>query len=167
MRRFPVVMLAVSAVAVAACKKNAPAGGESTGAAVAPAAASVEAPPPGGPITVNVSCDTLRGVGATVHPWRVHTGGEPQLTWNIVPNAQDIPTTLDAVPGMPWAFPQDTSYQSTNNGITAQIRSSLIDSLIASAGPDRHYSFTTFYRLTMICPTGITIVIDPEVIVDD
>jgi hypothetical protein len=162
MRRFPVVLPAMLAVAVVACNKKAPVGGEAT----VVVADSAVAPPPGGPITVNVSCDTLRGVGATIHPWRVHTGGATQLTWNIVPNAQDIPTTLDSVPGRPWAF-QDAPYQSSGNSITAQIRSALIDSLRASAGPDGHYSFATYYRLTLVCPSGVTIVIDPEVIVDD
>lgn len=162
MRRFMVVMLTVSAVAVTACNRGAPPGEQTPEAAATPAVtpAATVAPPPGGPITVNAFCnDSGPGIGARVHPWRVHTGGATQLTWNIVPvpGGQTMPATLDSVPQKHWAF-QGTSIPSSQNTIVAQIK----PDEIASTEPD-----TTYYKLTLICTaTNDTIVVDPIVIVD-
>ena len=153
MRRFSVVVLAVSAVAVAACHRATPnAGGGSEEAG---------GPPPGPAIAnVHVFCDdgTGPGTGATINPWQVHTRGARQVTFNIrsTPGNQTIRTTLDTIPGRPWAF-QDSSYQSGDTTFMAPIGASM-------GGSEE--GDTTYYKLTLVCPTGTTIVIDPIVIVD-
>jgi hypothetical protein len=141
MRRFSVVLLAVSAVAVTACN---PGGLGSS--------ASVERV---GPVNVHVFCDDAKGpgIGARINPWRVHTHGATTVVFNInpTPGSLTVPTTLDSVPGKAWAFqaPSDTS---SNNTITAQVNT-------AQSGP-------TYYRLTLVCPAD-TIIVDPIVIVDE
>ena len=162
MRRFPVVFLAVCASAVAACNI----GGTNAGGG-----AQEEGGPPPGPATANVHvfCNdtTGPGIGARIGPWQVHTRGARQVTFNIrpTPGKDTIRTTLDSVLAKSWAF-QDSSYQSSDTTFTAQIATALIDSLTAAASRGTEYSDTTYYRLTLVCPTGTTIAIDPIVIVD-
>lgn len=140
MRRFPMVFLAISAVAATACTS--------------------EGGPPPGPATVNVHvfCDdaTGPGIGARVNPWRAHTRGARQVTFNIrpTPGTETVTVKLDSVPGRLWAF-QDTTYQPRDTSFAAPVSASMIGD-----------EFLTYYRLTLRCQND-TIVIDPIVIVDE
>jgi len=141
MRRFMVVLLALSAVAVAACGPTSPG-----------SSASVQRV---GPVNVHVFCDDAKGpgIGARINPWRVHTKGAVQLRFNIrpTPGNQTVSAMLEPVDPNQWPF-QDGSYGSLADSITAQVDTAKLG--------------TYQYKLTITCPNDV-IVIDPIVIVDE
>jgi hypothetical protein len=147
MKRFSFVLLAVSALAAVACTgTKTPPSGE-TGATGAPPAR-----PAPGHVNVNVSCrDVGNGIGVRVQPWRVSPDAAQQVTWNLTPANDTMPTTLSAVNKSVWPFDNDSitwDSDSISVPLTKGVRAD-----------------TYRYRLTIVCPTD-TIVIDPEIIVN-
>ena len=146
MKRLPVVLLAVSVVAVVACSSQEKASSN------AEAMSSAQATTERSPINVHVSCrDTAPGIGVKIHPWRVRANRGETLAWNLVPARDSMPTTLSPVVDSLWPFDSAsyTWYRRTQ-------------SIPVKADAD---TITYRYRLTIVCPTA-TIVIDPEIIVN-
>jgi len=155
MKRFPFILLAACAVAVAACgPKQQAAETQATGATGTTRATDTAEtpPPPPGHITVNVSCrDTGNGVGVLVRPWRARPDDSGQLTWNLVPANDSMPTTMEPVTPDHWPL-QQQAYSWSRNSMTAQLAPEPAEG-------------TYRYRLTIICLPADTIVIDPEIII--
>lgn len=157
MRRIQILPIAAAVLAVTACGQQAKQSTAQLGEMADTTQVSLAQE--GGPVTVLATCkDVGNGLGATVHPWRTHTKGATQVTWSIRPQNPILASQVERVDSLPWPFQGGDTLKSTNNQIVGTLVS------------PKNYG-TYKYRLRIICPqadnVADTIVIDPDVIVDD